>query len=73
MTAKSKFLAMDNLSFSECARVEVEGANLKSLYGDSAHNLIGKDSKIVDIKRNRGNGGRRSSLAMTSLYQQVQQ
>ena len=67
MTAKSKFLAMDNLSFSECARVEVEGANLKSLYGDSAHNLIGKDSKIVDIKRNRGNGGRRSSLAMTSL------
>ena len=67
MTAKSKFLGMDNLSFSECARVEVEGANLKSLYGDSAHNLIGKDSKIVDIKRNRGNGGRRSSLAMTSL------
>ena len=67
MTAKSKFLGIDNLSFSECARVEVEGANLKSLYGDSAHNLIGKDSKIVDIKRNRGNGGRRSSLAMTSL------
>eukprot|EP00943_MAST-04B_sp_MAST-4B-sp1_P008361 g8361.t1 len=65
IAAKTKFLAMDNMAFSECAKVKVEGANLKTLYGDSGHNLVGKNAELIDIKRNRSQ--RRTSLAMTQL------
>jgi len=65
VAAKTKFLAIENMAFSQCAKVKIEGANLKTLYGDSGHNLVGKNSKLVDIKRNRNH--RRTSLAMTQL------
>ena len=50
MTIKSKFLADDEISFPECAKVQLESANLKSLFGNKSHDVTSAGSELVEIE-----------------------
>ena len=66
MRVKSKFLAADEISFPECAKVQLESANLKSLIGNNSYDVTSAESELVDIDFST-KPNRRSSLAMTQL------
>ena len=66
MRVKSKFLAADEISFPEGAKVQLESANLKSLIGNNSYDVTSAESELVDIDFST-KPNRRSSLAMTQL------